>query len=188
MDERIVGQNIRSLREERRLSLTTAAAKAGISKGTLSKIETARISPPISTLLSVANALGVHLSRFFIEPEERPPWVVTRKGEAPHISPRGAECGYAYRALALNMPNKDVEPFLLTVRPTDRPVVFQHGGQEFIYMLSGRMRMMIGDDEVVLGEGDALYFDPSHPHSCRALDRKSARFLCCFTQHPEKLQ
>ncbi len=137
MDERIVGQNIRALRESRGLSLTLAAAKAGMSKGTLSKIETARISPPISTLLAVANALGVHLSRFFIEPGERPPWVLTRKGEAPRMSPRGPECGYAYRALALNMPDKDVEPFLLTVRPTDRPVVFQHGGQEFIYMLSG---------------------------------------------------
>lgn len=184
MDERIVGQNIRALRESRGLSLTLAAAKAGMSKGTLSKIETARISPPISTLLAVANALGVHLSRFFIEPGERPPWVVTRRGEAPRMSPRGPECGYAYRALALNMPDKDVEPFLLTVRPTDRPVVFQHGGQEFIYMLSGRMRMTIGEGEVILGEGDALYFDPSHAHSCHALDRRSAHFLCCFTQHP----
>lgn len=187
MNEQIVGRNIRSLRESLGLSLTAVAAKAEMSKGTLSKIETAQISPPISTLLAVAKALDVHLSRFFIEPEERPPWVVTRKGEAPRISPRGAECGYAYRALALNMPDKDVEPFLLTVRPTDRPVVFQHGGQEFIYMLSGRMRMMIGDDEVVLGEGDALYFDPSRTHSCRALDRKSAHFLCCFTQHPGNL-
>ena len=157
-----------------------------MSKGALSKIETAQISPPISTLLAVAKALDVHLSRFFTEPEKRSPWVVTRKGKAPRISPRGDECGYAYRALALDMPDKDVEPFLLTVRPTDKPVVFKHGGQEFIYMLSGKMRMAIGEDDVILSEGDALYFDPSLPHSCHALDRKSAHFLCCFTQHPGK--
>lgn len=184
MDERQVGQNIRALRVGQGLSLTAVAAKAGLSKGTLSKIETAQISPPISTLLPVAKALGVHLSRFFSEPEASRSWVVTRKGRAPLISPRGEECGYVYRALAVDMPGKDIAPFLLTVRPADKSVVFRHDGQEFIYMLSGRMRMTLGDVEVVLSEGDALYFDPSQEHVCKALDRRAAQFLCVFTQPP----
>lgn len=182
MDEQAIGKNIRALRESKGLSLTEAAARAGLSKGALSKIETAQISSPIATLLAIAGALDVHLSRFFIEPEQKPTHVVTRKGKAPVISRGGSQYGYSYQALALNMPDKLAEPFLLTVRPGDKRGIFKHKGQEFIYMLSGRMRMRLGDEEVVLETGDALYFDPTLEHSCEALDRKAAQFLCCFLQ------
>lgn len=184
MDEQAIGRNIRALREGKGLSLTEAAVRAGLSKSALSKVETAQISSPISTLLAIAGALDVHLSRFFEEPQERPAYVVTRKGEAPVISRGGSQYGYSYQALALNMPERVMEPFLLTVRPGDKRGVFKHKGQEFIYMLSGRMRMRVGDDSVVLEPGDALYFDPTLEHTCEALDRKAAQFLCCFLQNP----
>ena len=182
MDERAIGQNIRALRETKGLSLTEAAARAGLSKGALSKIETAQISSPISTLLAIAGALDVHLSQFFIEPAEKPSYVVTRSGRAPVISRGGSQYGYSYQALAMDMPDKLAEPFLLTVRPGDKRGVFKHKGQEFIYMLAGRMRMRLGAHEVVLEPGDSLYFDPTQEHTCEALDRKAAQFLCCFFQ------
>lgn len=184
MNEQTIGHTIRALRTARGLSLTEVARRAGLSKGALSKVETAQISSPISTLLAIAGALDVHLSRFFIEPEERPPYVVTRRGKAPVLSRGGSQYGYSYQALALNMPDKIAEPFLLTVKPGDKRGVFKHEGQEFIYMLSGRMRMRLGEDEVVLASGDALYFDPTLEHTCEALDRRVARFLCCFFQQP----
>lgn len=184
MDEQTIGRAIRALREAKGLSLTEAAARAGLSKGALSKVETARISSPISTLLAIADALEVHLSRFFEEREERPSFVVTRAGEAPVISRGGSQYGYSYQALALAMPDRLMDPFLLTVRPGDRRGTFRHKGQEFIHMLTGRMRMRIGVETVILEAGDSLYFDPALEHSCEALDRKAARFLCCFLQPP----
>jgi transcriptional regulator with XRE-family HTH domain len=117
MDERQIGQNIRALRTSRGLSLTEAAKRAGLSKSSLSKIEKAQVSSPIATLLAVASALDVHLSRFFVESEAVPTHVVTRNGKAPVISRGGSEYGYSYQALALEMPEKSAEPFLLTVRP-----------------------------------------------------------------------
>jgi len=182
MNEQTIGRNIRSLREGRGLSLTETAKRAGLSKSALSKVETAQISSPISTLLAIAGALDVHLSQFFVEPEQKPPYVLTRHGKAPVISRGGSQYGYAYQALALNMPDKIGEPFLLTVKPGDKRGVFKHKGQEFIYMLSGRMRMSLGKEQVILEPGDALYFDPTVEHSCEALDRRAARFLCCFFQ------
>lgn len=184
MDEQGIGRNIRALREAKGLSLTEAAARAGLSKSALSKVETAQISSPISTLLAIASALDVHLSRFFEEVQERPVYVVTRKGEAPVISRGGSQYGYSYQALGLHMPDRLMEPFLITVRPGDKRGVFKHKGQEFIYMLSGRMRMRIGEETVLLEPGDALYFDPTLEHTCEALDRKAVQFLCCFLQHP----
>lgn len=183
MDERQIGQNIRALRTSRGLSLTEAAKRAGLSKSSLSKIEKAQVSSPIATLLAVASALDVHLSRFFVESEAVPTHVVTRNGKAPVISRGGSEYGYSYQALALEMPEKSAEPFLLTVRPGDKPGIFRHEGQEFIYILSGRMRMRVGDEQVTLEPGDSLYFDPRQTHSIEALDRKAVRFLCIFIQH-----
>ena len=180
MDERQIGQNIRALRLERGWSLTDAARRAGLSKATLSKIETARVSSPISTLLTVAAALEVPLSSFFVEGQESPSRIITRSGRAPLISRGGSQYGYAYRALALGLPNKGAEPFLLTVRPGDNPAVFRHGGQEFIYMLAGRLRLRLGGEEIVLRTGDSIYFDPRQDHSVEALDRRVARFLCVF--------
>lgn len=184
MDEQTIGQTIRSLREESGLSLAEVASRAGLSKSALSKIEKAQVSSPISTLLAVAGALNVHLSRFFTEPESKPRFVVTRAGKAPVISRGGSQYGYSYRALAAEMPDKIGEPFLLTVRPGDKRGVFRHDGQEFIFILSGRMRMRLAEDEVVLEEGDALYFDPSLEHTCEALDRRAVHFLCCFLRNP----
>jgi len=183
MNELQIGANIRALRESRGLSLTEAARRAGLSKSSLSKIETAQVSSPISTLLAIAGALGMHLSRFFAESENVPAYVVTRGGKAPVISRGGSQYGYSYQALALEMPEKSAEPFLLTIRPGDKSGVFRHDGQEFIYILSGRMRMRVGDEPVVLEPGDSLYFDSRQMHSCESLDRKVARFLCIFIQH-----
>lgn len=183
MDEQTIGENIRALREEKGLSLTEAAKRAGLSKSNLSKIETAQISSPIATLLSIAGALNVHLSRFFVERTKPPAYVVTKKGHGPVLTRGGSEFGYSYEALALDMPDKLAEPFLLTVRPGDKRGVFKHKGQEFIYVLSGRLRMRIGEDSVTLEAGDSLYFDPQNEHTCEALDRKAVRFLCLFLQH-----
>lgn len=182
MNERIIGETIRAIREQKGLSLTAAAKAAGITKGALSKIETAQVSAPISTLLEIAKALGVHLSRFFPESVEKPKYALVRKGEAPLISRGGSEYGYDYQALALAMPDKQADPFILTMRPGDKKGEFRHGGEEFIYILSGQMAMILDNEEFVLNEGDSLYFDPSRKHTCTAYGDKPVQMICVFIQ------
>lgn len=182
VNERIIGETIRQIRKARGLSLTAAAKAAGVTKSALSKIETAQVSAPISTLIGIARALDVHLSRFFAEPEKAPKHVIMRKGKAPVISRGGSEYGYAYQALAMEMPEKMADPFLLTIRPGDKPGSFRHGGEEFLYMLSGRMEMTLGRQRFELSAGDSIYFDPNQTHTCTALDGKPVRMLCVFIQ------
>ena len=182
MDEQSIGQNIRCLREAKRLTLTHVAEAAELAKSTLSKIENGQISSPISTLMRIADAIGVRLADFFVEPSEQPPYVLTRKGAGPVITQGGSRFGYSYQSLAMNMPNKQAEPFLLTISPGDPIGEFRHDGQEFIYMLTGRMRFTVGDEVLVLGPGDALYFDPTQVHKTEIVGGKPARFLCVFIQ------
>jgi transcriptional regulator with XRE-family HTH domain len=184
MDELLIGTRIRMLRERTGLSLTAAAAKSGVTKGTLSKIETGRVSSPISTFLRIAQALDVPVAEFFAESSRAPAFVLTRKNEGRIIARDGSKFGYSYEALALEMRGKTAEPFLLTIRPEDPAGAFSHGGQEFIYMLSGSMELTIGGEPLVLRPGDSLYFDPSRVHRTRAMGKKPAKFLCVFVQKP----
>jgi len=185
VDEKSIGANIRRLRLARNQSLTDAATAASLTKSTLSKIETGQISAPISTMLRIADALKVPLAEFFTEQAGPRSFALTRKGAGVPIVRDGTQFGYSYEALALPMPNKRAEPFLLTIAPGDPKGHFQHDGQEFIYMLSGRLEMTVGEEAMVLEPGDSLYFDPNLPHSSRALGKNEAKYLCVFVQQGE---
>jgi transcriptional regulator with XRE-family HTH domain len=184
MDERTIGSTIRQLRTAAGLTLTALAKKAELTKSTLSKIENGQVSSPIATLMRLADALGVPLAEFFAEPQADPVYILTRKGKGRIISKDGSRFGYAYEGLALDMRHKSAEPFVLTIRPEDGVGEFKHGGEEFIYMLSGRLRFTLGKEEITLGPGDSIYFDPRQVHTTKALGKSPARFICVFVQTP----
>ncbi|MDD4870411.1 MAG: XRE family transcriptional regulator [Kiritimatiellae bacterium] len=181
-----MGLNIRRLRQHANLTVTALSEKAGMTKSTLSKIETGQVSAPISTLLRIAEALEVTISEFFVEEETNPPFVLTRKGKGRLTTRNGSQWGYAYESLALEMKYKIGEPFLLTIKPGEPKGKFQHGGQEFIYMLSGRMIFTVGEHVMQLNPGDSLYFDPTRVHTTQVLGKQPARFICVFMQDRPK--
>jgi len=186
MDETTIGANIREIRLAKKASLTDVAKRSGLTKGTLSKIENGQVSSPISTLLSIAEALGVHLSDFVREEAPAKRWTLTRKGEGRLIVRDGSRFGYAYEGLAVDFPGRLAEPFILTIRPQDRVGKFRHGGHEFIYLLSGKVEFTVGSEVFEMSEGDFLYFDSTLPHQTRLLGKEPARFLCCFLEkHPQ---
>jgi len=182
MNEKIIGDNIRQWRLKKGLTLTETATKAGLTKSTLSKIETGLISPPISTVLRIGDALGVSLADFFIEPAKARNYVLTRKGQGVPIIRDGSKFGYSYEALALEMSGKKAEPFILTVKPGNPTTVFQHGGDEFMFVLSGKMEMTIGGEKLLLNPGDSIYFNPRLPHAARAIGKQPVRYLDLFMQ------
>jgi len=182
MNEKAIGANIRRRRQQAGLTLTELAGRANLTKGALSKIETGKGLPAIASILRIAEALGATLSELFAESEASAPYVLTRRGQGQIITRDGSRFGYCYEGLALDMKRKAMEPFLLTIRPGDPQGVFHHGGEEFIYMLSGQMEFRIGDEKLLLRRGDSLYLDPSHRHSTRIVGKKPAQFLCLFIQ------
>jgi transcriptional regulator with XRE-family HTH domain len=182
MNEQTIGANIRQVRLAKKASLTEVAKRAGITKGTLSKIENGQTSSPISTLLSIASALGAHLSDFVREETAAKRCIVTRKGKGRLMVRDGSRFGYAYEGLAVDFPERLVEPFILTIGPEDRVGKFQHEGQEFIYLLSGRVEFTVGAEIYQLEEGDFLYFDSTQFHQTQLIGDEPARFLCCFIE------
>ncbi len=186
MNERAVGENIRALRLATKATLTDVAKRAGMTKSTLSKIENGQTSSPISTLVAIASALGVHLAEFFREAARPPSFVLTRKGHGKAIVRDGTRLGYSYEALAAEFADKPVEPFLLTISPGDKEGRFQHSGHEFIYLLSGGIEFRLGRETFQMHAGDSLYFDPTQTHVLKPLNKKPARFLCLFIETPSR--
>lgn len=186
MDEKSIGKTIRRIREDAGVSLTALAELAVMSKGSISKIENGSTSAPVSTLLRLADALRVPLSDFFEEEITSPRYVLTRAGNGEAINRDGSRFGYTYRGLALKLKNKMAEPFILTIRPGDPEGEFRHGGEEFIYMLRGRLEFTLGDEVLTLEPGDSLYFHADLIHRTKILGEENAEFLCIFIQDRQK--
>jgi quercetin dioxygenase-like cupin family protein len=101
---------------------------------------------------------------------------LVRKGEGYDIERRKA---YDYKHLAFTFSNKRAEPFMVTVEPKqgEKPTLHAHDGQEFDYMLSGKMEFFFDNIVYELTEGDSVYFDSGIPHAMKAVGDKAAQFL-----------
>ena len=90
--------------------------------------------------------------------------------------------GYSFTSLAADFKCKSMNPMLVTIAPTDTPELVMHGGQEFNFVLEGKLRVIVGDKDYFLREGDSIYFDPSLPHAQLAMDGKDAKFLTVINE------
>ena len=87
---------------------------------------------------------------------------------------------YKYQSLAAGFMNRTADPFIVTVEPKgdDEPIHYnKHNGQEFNLVLEGRMLINIEGKEIILTQGDSIYFNSKLPHGMKALDGKTVRFL-----------
>ena len=104
-------------------------------------------------------------------------YFLTRAGKGVSIERTKA---YKYESLASGFINRTVDPFIVTVEPKtdDEPIHYNsHAGQEFNLVLEGRMMFNINGKELILSEGDSIYFNAKLPHGMKALDGKTVRFL-----------
>lgn len=160
-----IGKRIKAFRTQKRITLEQLARQAGFTKGYLSKVEKSKKSPPVSTLGIIARALGVTISALLGEDAPRTPLCLVRKEERPLISRDGTAFGYSYEAMAYKYPNKIMEPFILTLPvKAKKRTLYQHEGEEILFVIQGTMKFLHGNEEYVVNEGDCIYFDSSLPH------------------------
>lgn len=185
-----LGTRIQQRRLARQLTLELLADRSGLSKGYLSRIENGLQTPPLGTLMRIAEALGVDATSLING--ELPAGtgasplvsIVKKKQRAPVV--RGASAfGYDYASLIGANVNARMEAFLFTFPSNiDKYVFFEHEGEEFLFILSGRVEWQIGHERHLLEAGDAVYFDARLPHRGRALDG-AASALVVANRGPE---
>ncbi|MDF1537151.1 MAG: XRE family transcriptional regulator [bacterium] len=175
---RMVASRIRELREISGVTVPSLAAEMNVAPDTLRGYESGETDIPISFLYGFAARFGVELVALLTGEEPRLHLCqLVRKGKGVSVERRS---DYAYQSLAYNFAHKRAEPFLVTVDPKglDEPVPLNtHDGQEFTYVLEGRVMVLVDALENILNEGDSLYFDANLPHGMKALGGKPATFL-----------
>lgn len=170
-----LGPKVRRARRERGMTLERLAAAVGTSAAHLSRLESGERRPSLDGLLRLALGLGVPFSELFEEPEEPGPGTVVRGGEATFYE------GTGFRLQPL-VPEAGPEGMsaVKVVYPADRVAdqeLHEHEGQEWLYMLKGRLRLTLGAERTVLEPGDAAFFDAQLPHNFDVLSEEDAEVL-----------
>jgi transcriptional regulator with XRE-family HTH domain len=190
-DERLrIGAKVRERRQKKRLTLEDLAAKTGLTKSVLVKIEKDETVPPLGTLLKLSKALDISMAYFFEDEVEMERISVTRSGERVRVKRRPhhqeGEVDYIYESLESKNPNKHMEPFLVEFLPmeTGDMVFMSHEGEEFHYVLEGKVEFRTDDRVEILYPGDSLYFESEINHSFRSLEGKPARVVAAVWSRP----
>lgn len=132
----------------------------------------------VSALQKIARKYGIALDvLMFGEEPKMSSYFVTRAGKGISIERTKA---YKYQSLASGFMNRAADPFIVTVeaKGDDAPIHYNsHSGQEFNLVIEGRMLISIEGKEIILNQGDSIYFNSKLPHGMKALDGKTVRFL-----------
>jgi transcriptional regulator with XRE-family HTH domain len=178
-----LGGRMRTVRLRQGRTLQQVAEACGFTRSLLSKIENGRTSPPVATLMRIAAALSVKASAL-LDGDPATGAVVERASAAARREMVRTESGYRYFPFAAGRVDKLMQPFLFVARRGEmRRHRLSHAGEEFIHVLSGRMRYRVGEAEYELGKGDALYFDAAQPHALEPLTAEVV-YLGVFAEPP----
>ena len=173
----LVGPRLKRIRGQRGITLTDLAERTGISKSTLSRLENGQRRPSLELLLPLAQAYRVPLDDLVGAPEVGDPRI--------RLKPRRAN---GRTVLPLTRQPNGVQAWKIIIparRSTPNPR--GHDGYEWLYVLSGRMRLILGDRDFVLGVGEAAEFDTQLPHWFGSTGEEPAEVLSIFSRPGERI-
>lgn len=190
-----LGRRLYELRAARGFTQDRVAAETGFTKGYLSKIENSKVIPSIGTLVKIASALQTDLADLFdtdTAGAEDGAVSIVRSWQRQGIVRGGSSFGYDYIALADKRHHKHMEPFVMIFPPRadndvrfEKDVRFEHTGEEFMFVLSGKVELSLSiKDRIrtwVLAPGDSAYFDSSIPHCGRSLEGESRALVVIYS-------
>jgi transcriptional regulator with XRE-family HTH domain len=173
-----IAERIKEIREISGNSAETLANKLGITTDLYLRYESGNTDIPVGVVFNISEIFNVELSVMLggNNPKLRI-YGVVRKGKGLKLERRKQ---YKYESLAYNFIHKKAEPFMVTIDPDSEeklPEFNSHPGQEFNYIVEGTMLSIIDGHEVILNEGDSIYFDSGYKHAMRALNNQQVRFL-----------
>jgi transcriptional regulator with XRE-family HTH domain len=172
-----VGPRLKRLRSQRGVTLTALADVTGISKSTLSRLETGQRRPSLELLLPLAQAYRVPLDDLVGAPEVGDPRI--------RLKPRRAN---GRTVIPLTRQPGGMQAWKIVI-PTSKstPDLRAHDGYEWLYVLSGRMRLVLGDHDLLLGPGEVVEFDTRVPHWFGSTGEQSAEVLSLFGRQGERM-
>jgi transcriptional regulator with XRE-family HTH domain len=172
-----VGPRLKQLRRNRRITLTALAGTTGISKSTLSRLETGHRRPTLELLLALSHAYRVPLDDLVGAPDVGDPRIRLKPGR---VNGR--------TVIPLVRQPDGMQAWKMVV-PTSQadPEPRAHDGHEWIYVLSGHLRLVLGDQEIILAPGEIAEFDTTVPHWFGSTGTEPAEILSIFGRPGERM-
>jgi transcriptional regulator with XRE-family HTH domain len=173
-----VGPRLKGLRTQRSLSLTALAEATGISLSTLSRLESGQRRPTLELLLPLARELRVDIGQLIGAPQTGDPRL--------HLQPITR---HGMTVLPLTRRAGSLQAYKLIISPKMRspePEQASHEGYEWIYVLDGRLRLVLGDNDLIMGPGEAAEFDTRTPHWFGNADEHPVEILSLLGHQGER--
>ncbi len=166
-----VGKKIKKERLRKKMSLNLVANETGFAIDYLKKIEAGKEIPPVGALLQIARALEID-SGFFLRDQES-----NLRSRIKAFTKRTEN--YAYTTLTPGAENKHLKAFKVSIDAgqNHKGVGYQHEGEEFVYVLSGKIELTVGDHVNIIGTGESLHFNSGIRHKLRNIGKEKAEFI-----------
>jgi transcriptional regulator with XRE-family HTH domain len=177
-----VGPRLKRVRTERGVTLAELSAATGISKSTLSRLESGQRKPSLELLLPIAQAHQVPIDELVGAPEIGDPRV--------RLVPRRMKRHDGSYQTVLPLTRQPGAPHAFKmIIPADNgtPDPQSHEGYEWMYVLSGRLRLVLGTKEIILGQGEAVEFDTRVPHWFGGADGRPVEIISLFGKQGERM-
>lgn len=164
-----LGQRIRSMRESRNVALSSLADKTGYSTEYLEDIETGQLDPPVGVLIQISRALAVDSASLLSEEKI----IERRKSHAKRTQ------AYSYESLNPDAADKHLWAYIVTLDPNKEHemVAYQHEGEEFVYVLDGKVEIQVNEEANLLSKGESLHFNSAKTHNLKNLSTRQSKLL-----------
>ncbi len=167
-----VGQRIRQLRMLNGLTQEELASRCELTKGFLSQLENNLATPSLPTLMDIVEALGTDMSTFFKETDETQ---ICFSRDDFFVDERD---GYTINWIVPNAQKNSMEPIIVEIAPgNSSQVMLPHEGEEFCYVLSGKVTLVMGDREYEVRKGNTFYINGEREHYLRNDSAHAAQVL-----------
>ena len=175
----VIGTRLRNFRKEAGLTLKQLAEVAELSVPLLSKIENGAIMPSVPALQALAVGLRIEAGDFFRNKEESGFVVSQEKDRKAYITPNADEVRFLFDNDEHGL-HMFMEPAVMTVAREGEAQgsdAYTHEGQEFAYVLEGKIELSLGNKKIRLNKGDAAYWESTIVHAVKGLDMRSNRTI-----------
>lgn len=167
-----IGKRIAKLRREKKLTLKNLANETGLKQSYLSQVEKGEVMPPVAVILQLSRALEIDSGVLLKEQKKR----VGQKTDEDY---QKRTEDYSYENLTPEARHKHLKAFKVFVDPKSdhKGVSYQHLGEEFIYVLKGKIEVLVGENRNLLSPGMSLHFNSSIVHKLRNVSTERAELL-----------
>lgn len=178
-----LGIKIKEFREFKKISASELALKANLDERQLQNIEEKGIVPSLGHLIKITRALGVRIGTFLDDQDQIGP-VVVRAGSVDSTfsfstKDDSSREHLSFHSLAQDKTGRHMEPFLIDIEPSAHSdyKLSSHEGEEFIYVMQGKVEINYGKELYLLNEGDSIYLDSIVAHNVHAAGNQKAIVL-----------